>query len=49
MPTFGGPIALTVPQLLILIPLAGRMGMQEIAQLLSSVIHRMAGKACDGT
>lgn len=48
MPTFGGPLALTVLQLLILIPLAKRMGMEEIAQILSSVIHRMAGKAADG-
>jgi hypothetical protein len=45
MPTFGGPLALLVLELLILIPLARRMGMQEIAQILSSVIDRMAGKA----
>ena len=48
MPTFGGPLALLVLELLILIPLAKRMGMEEIAQILSSVIHRMAGKASDG-
>jgi len=47
MPTFGGPLALLVLELLILIPLAKRMGMQEIAQILSSVLHRMAGKAGD--
>lgn len=47
MPTFGGPLALLVLELLILIPLARRMGMEEIAQILSSVLHRMAGKAGD--
>jgi hypothetical protein len=47
MPTFGGPLALLVLELLILIPLAKRMGMQEIAQILSRVLHRMAGKASD--
>lgn len=47
MPTFGGPLALLVLELLILIPLAKRMGMQEIAQILSRVLHRMAGKAGD--
>lgn len=47
MPTFGGPLALLVLQLLILIPLARRMGMQEIAEILSRVLHRMAGRAGD--
>lgn len=47
MPTFGGPLALTLLQLLILIPLARKMGMQEIAQIINSVLHRMAGKAGD--
>lgn len=46
-PTFGGPLALLVLELLILIPLARRMGMEEIVQILSSVLHRMAGKASD--
>lgn len=45
MTTFGGPLALLVLELLILIPLARRMGMQEIAQILSSVIDRLAGKS----
>lgn len=48
MPTFGGPLALVVLQLLILIPLARRMGMEEIAKLLSNVITRMAGKTSEG-
>lgn len=47
METFGGPIALLVLQLLILIPLAKRMGMEEIAEILSRVLHRMAGKTTD--
>lgn len=45
MPTFGGPLALLVLQLLILIPLARRMGMEEIAGILNGVITRLAGKA----
>ncbi|MEP7173722.1 MAG: hypothetical protein ABI705_09570 [Aestuariivirga sp.] len=47
MPSFGGPLALLVLELLILIPLAQRMGMQEIAKILSRVLHRMAGKTSD--
>ncbi len=42
MPTFGGPLALLILQLLILIPLARRMGMEEIAEILSRVISRVA-------
>jgi hypothetical protein len=45
MPTFGGPLALLVLQLLILIPLARRMGMEEIATILSRVIARIADNA----
>ena len=45
MPTFGGPIALLILQLLVLIPLANRMGMQEISQLLSRVLDRMVSKS----
>lgn len=48
LPTFGGPLALLVLELLVLIPLARRMGMEEIAQILNSVITRLAGKAHDG-
>ena len=47
MPTYGGPIALLVLELLILIPLAKRMGMEEVAQILSRVLNRMAGKVED--
>lgn len=45
MPTFGGPLALLVLQLLVLIPLARRMGMQEVAEIINGVITRLAGKA----
>lgn len=45
MPTFGGPLALLVLELLILIPLARRMGMEEIAEIANGVITRLAGKA----
>lgn len=47
MPNFGGPFAILILQLLILIPLAKRMGMQEVAQLLDRALSRMAGKASD--
>jgi hypothetical protein len=45
MPTFGGPLALLIIELLILIPLAKRMGMEEIASLLSRILDHMAGKS----
>lgn len=45
MPSFGGPLALLILELLILIPLARQMGMQEIAQLMNRVLHRAAGRA----
>lgn len=38
MPSFGGPLALLILELLVLIPLAKRMGMQEIAEILSRVL-----------
>lgn len=43
MPTFGGPLAVLVLQLLILIPLARRMGMEGIALMIDRVLDRMAG------
>ncbi|OWU68773.1 hypothetical protein ATO2_09920 [Roseovarius sp. 22II1-1F6A] len=46
-PNLGGPLAILVLQLLILIPLARRMGMEEIATILNGVIHRVAGRASD--
>jgi len=45
MPNLGGPIALLVLELLILVPLAKRLGMQEVAQIISGVLNRVAGKA----
>lgn len=42
MPTFGGPLALLILELLILIPLARRMGMEEIAQVVSRIIGRVS-------
>ncbi|RWO77205.1 hypothetical protein [Mesorhizobium sp.] len=44
MPTFGGPIALLILQLLVLIPMAKRMGMEEIARILGRVLDRMVTK-----
>ena len=43
MPSFGGPIALLILELLILMPLAYRMGMEEIATMLNGVLNRVAG------
>ena len=40
MPSFGGPIALVILQLLFLIPLATRLGMQEIAKIIGRVLER---------
>ncbi len=48
MPTFGGPLALLILEMLVLLPLAKRMGMEEIVQIMSSVLNRLAGKAGDG-
>jgi len=48
MPTFGGPIALLILELLILIPLARRMGMEEMAKLLNRVLDRMVNTGKDG-
>jgi len=42
MPNFAGPIALVVLELLILIPLALRMGMEEVAQLFDRALGRIA-------
>ena len=44
MPSFGGPLAILILELLVLIPLARRMGMEEIAQILSRVIDRVASR-----
>lgn len=48
LPTFGGPLAILLLELLILIPLARRMGMDEIVQIINSVVDRLAGKTSDG-
>ena len=48
MPSFGGPIALLIFELLILIPLARRMGMKEIAKMLDGVLERLTLQARDG-
>lgn len=45
MPSFGGPISLLILELLILIPLAKRMGMEEIASVLDRVLNRVAGNS----
>lgn len=45
MPNFGGPLAILILELLILIPLAKRMGMQEIAKNLDRVLSRMADRS----
>ncbi len=47
MPTFGGPLALLILELIILIPLARKMGMEELAAIFHGVVSRMAGRAND--
>lgn len=42
MPSFGGPLALVLLEVLVLIPLARRMGIQEIVQILSRVLDRIS-------
>lgn len=44
IPSSGGALALVFLELLILIPLARRMGLQEMAHILSRVLDRMARK-----
>ena len=48
MPSFGGPLALLVLELMILIPLAQRMGVQEIAKLVDRVLGRIISRAVNG-
>jgi hypothetical protein len=48
MNNLAGPLALLVLELLILIPLAKRMGMEEIATLLDRVLGRVVGKVHEG-
>lgn len=43
MQNFGGPLALLMLELLILIPIARRMGMEEIATMIDGVLNRVAG------
>jgi hypothetical protein len=45
MPSFGGPLALLILELLVLIPLARRMGMEEVAGILDRVLYRVTGKS----
>ena len=48
MPSFGGPIALLILELLILIHLAQRMGMKEIAKMLDRVLWSFTPQAREG-
>ena len=45
---FGGPLALLILQMLILVPLAKRMGMEEIATILDRVLGRLVDNAKSG-
>jgi len=47
MQNFGGPLALLILELLILIPVARRMGMEEIATMLDGVLNKVAGISKD--
>jgi hypothetical protein len=44
MENTSGPIAILILELLILLPLARRLGMQEIATTLNRVLHRVSGQ-----
>lgn len=44
MPNFGGPLAILVLQILILIPIARRLGMEEIIEILNGVITRIGNE-----
>ena len=44
LPSVSGPLAIVTLELLILIPLANRMGVQEIAQMLDRALGRLSGK-----
>ena len=48
LPSFGGPLAIFILELFILLPVARRMGMHEIATMLDRVLSRIAGKRDDG-
>ena len=47
MPSFGGPLAILILELLILIPLARRMGMEEIVRILDKVLSRVVNAIKD--
>ena len=44
MPNFGGPIALLILQLFIVIMLARRLGLREAHRLLAGFLDRLAGR-----
>ena len=41
MDTWGGPIALVILEALILIPLAKRLGIQEVSQIIDKLLNRL--------
>ncbi|MBO6827170.1 MAG: hypothetical protein JJ879_13270 [Sneathiella sp.] len=45
IPNSAGPIALFLVQIIVLIPIAKKMGVEEIAIMLNSVLERVAYKA----
>jgi hypothetical protein len=49
MDSFGGPLALLVIELMILIPLAKRMGMEELAVIFYNVLGRITGSIKDNS
>lgn len=44
MPNFGGPIAIVVLELVLFIPLARRMGMEDLVEIIDHVLGRVAKK-----
>ncbi|MGR3823841.1 MAG: hypothetical protein ACU0A5_14830 [Salipiger marinus] len=45
MPTSGGPLALLILELLILVPLAQKMGMENVVQIISRVLDRVSSQS----
>lgn len=44
MPNLGGPIALLILELAVLVPLAWRMGLEEVGVILIHVLDRLANR-----
>lgn len=48
MESFGGPLALLLLEILVLIPLARKMGMEEVVTIMDRLLGRIASGLKDG-